>query len=124
MALLKKDPFYKSVHYALEGIAASFLQERNMKIHLFMMMSVIVCGFFFCISYFEWMICFLLIGIVIALEIINTAIEAVVDLCSPDHHPLAKLAKDAAAGAVLVMSIFAAIIGFMIFIPKMMALLI
>lgn len=113
-----KAPFYKSVKYALEGIVDCIRKERNIKIHLFIMVCVIICGLFFSLSQLEWLICILLFGLVISLEIVNTAIEAVVDLCSPDNHPLAKVAKDAAAGAVLVSAIVAAIIGLIIFIPK------
>lgn len=114
-----KNPFYKSVQYALEGIFACIKKERNMKIHLSMMIIVIICGFVFSIEIFEWIICIILFGLVIALELINTAIEAVVDLCSPTFHPLSKLAKDMAAGAVLIAAISAAIIGLIIFIPKL-----
>lgn len=116
--VVMKAPFYKSVKYALEGIVDCIRKERNIKIHLFIMVCVIICGLFFSLSQLEWLICILLFGLVISLEIVNTAIEAVVDLCSPDNHPLAKVAKDAAAGAVLVSAIVAAIIGLIIFIPK------
>ena len=115
---MKKQSFDKSLGYAWQGIIACIKKERNIKIHLCMMVLVIVCGFIFHLTYFEWIICIVLFGLVISLEVLNTAIEAVVDLCSPNIHPLAKLAKDAAAGAVLVSAITAAIIGLMIFIPK------
>lgn len=117
---MKKQSFDKSLMYAFNGIIVCIQKERNIKIHLCMMILVIICGFIFKLTQIEWMICILLFGIVIALEIVNTAIEAVVDLCSPNIHPLAKLAKDAAAGAVLIVAIIAAIIGLMIFIPKIM----
>lgn len=117
---MKKAPFYKSVGYAWDGIYACIKKERNMKIHLLMMLAVIVCGFIFSLSIMEWIVCLLLFALVISLEIINTAIEAVVDISSPKYHPLAKLAKDAAAGAVLVSAVIAAMIGLMIFIPKLM----
>ncbi|WP_081652906.1 diacylglycerol kinase family protein [Candidatus Stoquefichus massiliensis] len=117
---MKKAPFYKSVGYAWDGIFACLKKERNMKIHLLMMLAVIICGFIFCLSIMEWIVCVLLFGFVISLEILNTAIEAIVDMISPEYHPLAKLAKDAAAGAVLVSALMAAIIGLMIFIPKLL----
>ena len=113
-----KDPFYKSLGYAINGIKTCIQKERNIKIHLFVMGCVIVCGFLLKISIIQWMICLLLFALVIGLELENTAIEAVVDLCSPTYHPLAKIAKDTAAGAVLVSAIFAAIIGLMIFVPR------
>ena len=62
----------------------------------------------------------ILFALVISLEMINTSIEAIVDLCSPQFHPLAKIAKDVAAGAVLVVAFFSAVIGLMIFIPKLL----
>lgn len=117
---MKKQSFDKSLKHAIDGISSCIQKERNIKIHLCMMVLVIICGFIFKITQLEWIICILLFGLVISLEIINTAIEAIVDLCSPDIHPLAKLAKDAAAGAVLVSALAAAIIGLIIFITKIM----
>ena len=68
----------------------------------------------------EWCICLTLFGLVMALEMVNTAVEAVVDLVTEERKPLAKLAKDAAAGAVLIAAIMAAIAGMIIFIPKLL----
>ena len=116
---MKKEPLRKSFGYAFEGIFTCIKKERNIKIHLFMMTLVIIAGWMFKISMIEWLICLVLFALVISLEIVNTAIEAVVDLCTLERKPLAKTAKDCAAGAVLVSAIFAAIIGFMIFIPKL-----
>jgi len=118
-----KAPIQKSFGYAFEGIFVTIRDERNIKIHLVMMTLVIICGFIFGLSVTEWLICLVLFALVISLEILNTAIEAVVDLASPGRHPLAKKAKDCAAGAVLVSAIFAAIIGLMIFVPKLLAIL-
>ena len=115
-----KARFDKSLKHAIEGIKVCYLRERNMKIHIFIMMCVMICGFVFHIAYFEWIICLLLFAIVISLELVNTAVEAVVDLCSPQIHPLAKYAKDVAAGAVLVSAILATVIGLLIFIPKIL----
>lgn len=115
-----KAPFYKSVKYAIEGIVVCIKKERNMKIHLIMMICVIIFGYLFHLNYTEWIICMILFALVISLEMINTSIEAIVDLCSPQFHPLAKIAKDVAAGAVLVVAFFSAVIGLMIFIPKLL----
>ena len=112
-----KQSIKKSFFHAFEGIYNTFKTERNMKIHVFIMMVVIICGFFFHITKTEWLICILLFAGVLSLEIINTAIEATIDLVSPDFHPLAKIAKDAAAGAVLIIALAAMIIGLMIFVP-------
>lgn len=112
-----RQPISKSFEHAFDGIITTIIEERNIKIHLTIATLVIIFGFIFHIRYVEWLICLTLFALVIALEITNTAIEAVVDLCSPEIHPLAKKAKDCAAGAVLVAAIFAAIIGLLIFMP-------
>ena len=107
-----------SFKYAIEGIISSFKTERNMKIHVLAMIVVIALGLFFKLNKVEW--CFIIIAIasVISAELFNTAIETVIDMVSPERNPKAKLAKDIAAGAVLVVAIGAAIIGFIIFGPQ------
>ena len=114
----KKPPLYKSFGYAFEGIFAVIKKERNMQIHCCMMVLVILAGLFFQISAVEWCICFVLFGLIMSLELMNTAVESVVDLVTEERRPLAKLAKDAAAGAVLIASIMAAVAGLIIFLPK------
>ena len=84
------------------------------------MVCVVIAGFVFHITSVEWCICLTLFGLVMALEMVNTAVEAVVDLVTKERKPLAKLAKDAAAGAVLIAAIMAAIAGMIIFIPKLL----
>ena len=115
----KKDPLYKSFRYAFEGIFACIKNERNMKIHWLAMILVIIAGIVFHISAMKWCICLILFALVMSLELVNTALEAVVDLVTEERRPLAKLAKDAAAGAVLVAAIFAAIIGCILFLPEL-----
>lgn len=115
---MQKKSLLKSFYHAGVGIYSSFLSERNMKIHFAVMLFVILAGFYFQISTFEWIICIILFGVVISAEVMNTAIETTVDLAMPEQHPKAKLAKDLSAGAVLVLAIIAAIIGFIIFLPK------
>ncbi len=107
-----------SFGYAFQGIKQAYKGEQNLKIHTFMAILVIVFGFFLKISYLEWITCLLLIAIVIMAELFNTALEYVVDLASPHIHPLAKAAKDTASAAVLFSAIIAAIIGLVIFLPK------
>lgn len=114
----KKPPLYKSFGFAFEGIFAVVKKERNMQIHCCMMVLVILAGLFFQISAVEWCICFVLFGLIMSLELVNTAVESVVDLVTEERRPLAKLAKDAAAGAVLIASIMAAVAGLIIFLPK------
>lgn len=114
----KKDPLYRSFGYAFEGIFACVKTERNMKIHSVMAIMVVLAGTLLKISPIEWCICLILFGLVMALELVNTAVEAVVDLVTEEHKPLAKIAKDTAAGAVLTAAIMAAIAGLIIFLPK------
>ena len=111
-----------SFKYAFQGIWSSFKSERNMKIHVFMMIFVILCGLLLNINLGEWITCLILFALVIGAELFNTAIEAVVDMISLEKSPQAKLAKDISAGAVLVFAIVAAIIGLIIFIPKILEL--
>lgn len=93
-----------------------------MQIHLAFVGAVIVCGVIFRISRMEWIACAICFGLVISAELINTAIETIVNMVSPERQPLAGKAKDIAAGAVLVAAIFAAIAGTIIFLPKAIAL--
>lgn len=118
-----KNPLYKSFGYAFEGIFAGIRGERNMKIHCFAAVCVVVAGVLFHISVTEWCICLVLFGLILSLELVNTAIEAVVDLVTEDKKPLAKLAKDTAAGAVLIAAVMAAMAGLIIFVPKLISFL-
>ena len=113
----------QSFVYAGRGVWLVISAEANMKIHLTVAVLVVLAGFFFQISATEWMACLLCFGLVFTTEMINTAIENVVDLASPLYHELAGKAKDIAAGAVLICAIISAIIGLLIFIPKAWALL-
>ena len=117
---MKKDPLYKSFGYAFQGIFNTIRTERNIKIHCAAAILVTIFGIWLQISKTEWMICFILFGLILALELGNTAVEATVDLFTEERKPLAKKAKDAAAGAVLIVAIFAAVIGILIFIPKLL----
>ena len=111
-----------SFKYAFTGISTTVKSEINMKIHLLIMTLVIIAGIILQIKVSEWKTCVILFSLVIAGELFNTAIEAIVDMVMPDYHPKAKLSKDAAAGGVLVLAIGSAIIGSMIFIPKLIIL--
>jgi diacylglycerol kinase (ATP) len=108
----------QSFGYAFKGIKLVFGKEPNMNIHLVFCVLVIIVGFLFDISMLEWMLCLLCFGLVISLEMINSAIERLVNLVSPQKQPLAGAIKDIAAGAVLVAAIVSAIIGLLIFLPK------
>lgn len=109
----------RSFRAAFEGIKATYIREQNIKIHTVIALLVVLFGFVLKISYGEWLVCLVLIGLVLMAEFFNTAIEYVVDLASPNIHPLAKAAKDTASAGVLMMAILAAIVGVVIFVPKM-----
>lgn len=113
----------QSFGYAGRGIRLVFSTEANMKIHGMIAIIVVVCGLFFQISISEWIACLLCIGLVFSSEMINTALETVVYLASPNQHELAGKAKDIAAGAVLICAIISVIIGLLIFVPKAWLLL-
>lgn len=110
----------KSFKYAFEGIFTGIKEEQNMKVHITIMILVIISGIMLKISKIEWIICIILFGLVISMELINTAIENTVDLITKEKNEKAKIAKDVAAGAVLVSAIASAIIGLIIFVPKIM----
>jgi len=107
--------FLKSFYYAFRGIMSVIASERNMRIHLLAAVSVISLGFYFHISTTEWCLAVICIGMVMAAEVFNSAIESLTDLVKPEHHPMAGKIKDAAAGAVLLVSIAAGVVGMAIF---------
>ncbi len=118
----RKNPLYESFGYAFEGIWTGIRKERNMKIHCLAIILVTLAGTFFNITATEWCICLLLFALVASLELVNTAVEAVVDLVTEEKKPLAKIAKDTAAGAVLFAAIISVIIGCIIFLPYLLKL--
>lgn len=109
--------FFRSFRFAVEGLRAA-LREQNLWFHFVSAMIVVIAGIATGLSAVEWSIIILTITAVIGAELFNTAIERVVDLASPEIHPLAKQAKDVAAGAVLVFALASVIIGLLIFLPK------
>ena len=113
----KTKKILNSFKYAFQGIITSFKTERNMKIHVIMLL-VIIAGILLKISNIEWFICIILFTLVISAELFNTAIETVVDMITTEKNEKAKIAKDVSAGAVLILAIGSAIVGLMIFIPK------
>lgn len=107
----------KSFGYAFKGIGSLLKKEHNAWIHCSAIVLVTIAGFYFGITPTEWCIVVLCFGIVLAAEGFNTAIERLVDLVSPDYHPIAGDVKDVAAGAVLICALAAAIVGFIVFLP-------
>ena len=116
----KTKKLINSFKYAIEGIISSFKTEQNMKIHIFIMILVIILGMVLKLSTLEWIILTIVVALVISAELFNTTIETVVDMITKEKNEKAKLAKDVAAGAVLVLAIGSVIIGLIIFIPKIL----
>lgn len=111
-----------SFKYAIQGIKSSLKTEQNLKVHFIIVIITIIAGIILKLSCMEWIICLMLFGFVITLELLNTAIEVTVDIAMPEKNEKAKLAKDIAAGAVLVSAITSMIVGLIIFIPKIVNL--
>lgn len=118
-----KEKFSKSVGHALDGIEYAINNERNIKIQIILGVIASVMGFLLEISVIEWVVVILLMATILALELINTAIERTVDLITKDYEELAKVSKDMAAGAVLVVSMFSVVIGILIYLPKIIDVL-
>lgn len=116
----KSKKLINSFKYAFEGIKTVIKKEQNMKIHFIMMILVILAGVILKLTKIEWIICIILFGVVLTAELFNTAIEIVVDIVMPNKDERAKNAKDISAGAVLVVAISSAIIGLIIFVPKIL----
>lgn len=114
--------FYKSFSYAFAGIANALRYEKNMRFHLFSSIVILIISYFFSITKTEWLFILVAIGGMFALELANTAIERAVDLVTEEYHPLAKQAKDLAAGAVLVYATLSVAIGIIIFLPYFLKL--
>lgn len=117
---LKK--LFRSFGFALTGIKELIQSEQNAQIHLFISICVIIAGFLFRISDSEWCIVALCIGLVLAAEAFNTVFEKLVDHLFPQKHETARLAKDIAAGAVLISALMAVVCGVIIFLPKLLDL--
>lgn len=116
----KNRDVISSLEFALTGIFTAFKEEKNMRSHVLSAVAAIIAGLIFRISATEWLFLLLSIFLVFAFEIMNSAVENVVDLASDYHFSMrAKNAKDMAAGAVLVVSGFAVITGLIIFLPKL-----
>jgi diacylglycerol kinase len=115
---MKNKKLINSFKYAFIGIWSCYKSERNMKIHIAVTILVILFGIFLKISIHEWITCIVCFAMVIGAEMFNTAIETVVDIAMPKKDERAKKAKDVAAGGVLVFAIGSAIIGSIIFMPK------
>jgi diacylglycerol kinase len=110
-----------SFQFAFNGLKDLFKNQPNARIHLFVALFVVIAGIFFHISRMEWVVVVFCITLVLSLEAVNTAIEYLTDLVSPEFHPLAGKVKDVAAAAVLWAAIGSIVIGVLIFLPGIMA---
>lgn len=119
----KNKHFITSLEFSIQGIKTVFQEERNMRTHAVFGLMAILVAFLLGVSVLEWLWIFLAVFLVWIVEIINTVFENVVDMVTDHHfHPIGKKIKDMAAGAVLVTSIFAVIVGVIIFLPKIIEL--
>lgn len=108
-----------SFNYAVTGILMAMKTEKNLRIHYLMSIAVIIFSLFFDFSRLEFMILLFAISLVIVTEMINTAIEKTIDIITKKYHPLAKIAKDISAGAVLISAINAVVVGYLLFFDRL-----
>ena len=108
----------KSFGFAFEGIATFLKTQHNAWIHCLAAFLVVILGFTLNVTVTEWCLLIVAIALVMLAEMLNTAIEFLTNLVSPEYHPLAKHVKDVAAGAVLFAALAAVIIGLLVFVPK------
>lgn len=118
----KNRTFLDSFRYAFEGVLTVFQEEKNMRSHVLSTIGIIFISLFLSLTTREWLWVLLVCFLVLVMEIWNTVVENLVDLVSPDYHPLAKKVKDMAAAAVLFTSFFSMVIGSIILLPKIIAL--
>ena len=116
---MRATSLWKSFGYAVQGLRYTVRTQRNFRVHLAIAGLVVALGIFLSLPLRDWAILALTIGAVLTGELINTIVEAVVDLASPEYHDLAKIAKDVAAGTVLVMALTAICVGLLILGPPL-----
>ena len=115
--------FLKSFSYSFDGLKYAFQNEQSVSVMAIITVIATTLGIILKISAIEWIFIIFVIGIVLATELINTSIEATIDLLSPDFHPLAKVAKDTASASVFIYSIVSVFLAGIIFIPKIIDLI-
>ena len=119
---MKHTNFFSALKIAMIGMRELFAESRNARIQLVIFLLVLIAGFIVELNRFEWLWLLIATTIVLALEAINTSIELLSDVYTLDFNLKIKQVKDIAAGAVLIASIFAAIVGFVIFLPHLSAM--
>ena len=108
----------RTFKYSLDGLMYAYKNEQSMWIHAAGTIFTIVLGFIYSLSLTEWAIVFIALGVILASELINTAIEATVDLCTLEIHPLAKIAKDCGSAATFVLTLVSIVICLFVFVPN------
>lgn len=117
------ERYMKSFFHAIDGIMYCIKYEHNIIIILTATILAVIFGIIFNIDTYEWLFVIAISGFIFAMELLNSSIEATIDLITEEEHPLAKIAKDTASSATLILCIVAFIGGIMIFLPKFMGLL-
>ncbi len=112
--------FFRSFSFAGQGVWYAVRTQRNMRVHLLAALAAVIAGLILRISAVDWACVLLAIGMVLTAEALNTVVEALADLCTEEFHPLAKIAKDTAAGAVLIAAAAAVGVGVAVFLPKLL----
>ena len=113
----------RSFDYAWQGFKYAFTTQTNFRIHLVLAVLAILLGICLHITVMEWLFVSICIALVLFAELINTAVEKLADMVHKDHHPEIKLVKDVSAGAVLIIAVISAVIGLIIFLPKIISLI-
>ena len=114
--------FLNSIKFSIDGLVNAYQNEQSLWLHAICTIGILILGFLLQISFNEWTVIVIALVIVLAVELLNTAIEATVDLVTKEIHPLAKVAKDCGSAAAFVSSIMVFIICCFIFIPKIIAI--
>jgi undecaprenol kinase len=123
MEMKKRHSLVNSFSYAFQGIRTAFKNEPHLRIHTFFAILALVVGIILGLSFIEWLLLAFTIFYVITLELLNTVLENVVNLVSPEVNPYAKVAKDVSAACVLLAAGLSIIVGVALFLPKIILLL-
>lgn len=115
--------FVRSFSFSISGLKYAYKYEQSMFVHVIATICVITANVIFKVQPIEWLITVLAIGMVLAAELINTAIEAIVDMVTLEFHPLAKIAKDCGSAATFVLAMMAAVIGIVVYLPHILEIL-
>ncbi|HTS96674.1 MAG TPA: diacylglycerol kinase family protein [Streptosporangiaceae bacterium] len=115
-----RSGFWRSFSFAGQGVWRAVRTQRNMRVHLLAALAAVAAGLILRIGAADWAAVLTVIGLVLTAELLNTVVEALVDLCASEFHPLAKAAKDMAAGAVLIASAAALGVGLAVFLPRLL----